>query len=144
MEQARLKLKVENDVTSRVRTFTAGFAAKHRLSKDDCARALIVLEELLTNLVKFGYRDRARTGKAEVVLLLDEESLTVELHDDGAAFDPFAVPEPDFGQPLESRPIGGLGLHIVRLLTEGRDYNRVNDRNVTRLTLSLSPKNTQG
>ena len=46
--------------------------------------------------------------------------------------------EPEFNQPLEALPLGGLGLHIVRLLTEGADYSRVNGRNITRLTLRLS------
>ena len=98
---------------------------------------LIVVEELVTNLLKYGYQDRARPGAVEIALLIEEGRLTIELIDDGGAFDPFAGPAPEFGQPLEARPLGGLGLQIVRLLTESRNYSRVNDRNLTRLTLHL-------
>jgi len=136
--QAHLKVPVEAGTIGRVDEFVTAFAAQHGLGKDDQARALIVVEELVTNLVKYGYQGRADAGAAEITLILDEGRLTIELIDDGRAFDPFAAPEPEFNQPLEALPLGGLGLHIVRLLTEGADYSRVNGRNITRLTLRLS------
>jgi anti-sigma regulatory factor (Ser/Thr protein kinase) len=136
--QAHLRVPVGTGAVKRVDEFVAAFAAQHALGNDDRARALIVVEELLTNLHKYGYRDR-EPGAAEVALALDEGRLTIELIDDGCAFDPFAAPEPAFNRPLEALPVGGLGLRIVRLLTEGAHYSRVNDRNVTRLTLRLSP-----
>jgi anti-sigma regulatory factor (Ser/Thr protein kinase) len=135
--QAHLKLRADAGAISRVEAFVAAFAAQHGICNDDRARALILLEELITNLLNYGYPDRTQPGAAEVVLLVKEGRLTIELIDDGGAFDPFAAPAPDFSQPLEARSPGGLGLHIVRVLTERRDYSRVNDRNVTRLTLHL-------
>jgi anti-sigma regulatory factor (Ser/Thr protein kinase) len=135
--QAQFKLRAEAGAISRVEAFVAAFAAQHGLGNDDRARALIVLEELITNLLKYGYQDRAQPGAAEVALLMDEGRLTIELIDDGGAFDPFTAPVPDFNRLLEVRPVGGLGLHIVRLLTEGTHYSRINDRNITRLTLHL-------
>jgi anti-sigma regulatory factor (Ser/Thr protein kinase) len=135
--RAHLKVPIEAGAIERVDKFVAGFAGQHGLGNDDQARALIVIEELLTNLLKYGYQG-AEPGAAELVLLLDEGRLTIELTDDGCAFDPFAAPEPDFNQPLEALPVGGLGLRIVRLLTEGAHYSRVNDRNISRLTLRLS------
>jgi len=137
-EQAHLKLRVEEGATAQMQTFVEAFAARHRLGNDDRARALIVAEELITNLVKYGYRDRTGAGAAEVHLLLDEGRLTIELNDDACAFDPFDAPAPDPNRPPECRPVGGLGLRIVRLLSEGRQYSRVNERNVTRVTLRLS------
>src|SRR5262249_44341005 len=93
---------------------------------------------LITNLLKYGYRGRAKTGSAELALLLEESLLTIEMIDDGCAFDPFAAADPDFNRPLEARQPGGMGLRIVRLLAEGKHYSRVNDRNVVRVTLHLA------
>lgn len=139
--QSHLKVRIDAGAIGRVDRFVAGFAARHGLGKDDRSRALIVVEELLTNLLKYGYQGRAEPGAAEVRLVLGEGRLTIEIIDDGCAFDPFAAPEPDFNQPLESLPVGGLGLRIVRLLTEGARYSHVNDRNHTCLTLRLSAQN---
>jgi anti-sigma regulatory factor (Ser/Thr protein kinase) len=135
--QAHLKLRADAGAISRVEAFIAAFAAQYGLSNDDRARALIVVEELITNLLNYGYRGCAQPGAAEVTLAVDEGRLTIELIDDGGEFDPFTCPGPDFNQPLEARLPGGLGLQIVRLLAERKDYSRVNDRNVTRLTLHL-------
>ncbi len=139
--RAHLRLPVGTEAVKRVDEFVAAFAARHGLGNDDRARTLIVVEELLTNLLKYGYQDR-EPGAAEIALALAQGRLTIELIDDGCAFDPFAAPEPDLNQPLEARPVGGLGLRIVRLLTEGAHYSRINDRNVTRLALRLSPAPT--
>jgi anti-sigma regulatory factor (Ser/Thr protein kinase) len=136
--QAHLNLVVEAGAIGHVESFVTAFAARHGLGNDDRSRAAIVLEELITNLIKYGYQNRAVAGAAEVGLLLEEGRLTLELIDDGCAFDPFAAAEPDLSRPLEARLPGGLGLQIVRLLTESRHYNRVNGRNVMRLTLAVS------
>jgi len=133
-----LKIRVGAGAAQRAGEFLALFAARHGLANDDRTRALIVVEELLTNLVKYGYPDR-EPGAAELALTLDQDCLRIELVDDGCPFDPFAAPEPEFNRPLEALPIGGLGLRIVRLLTEGAHYSRVDDRNVTRMTLRRSP-----
>ena len=121
-----------------VEAFVAVFAANHGLSADDRARTLIVLEELITNLLKYGFPAEAKLGTAEITFSLDEDQLAIELVDDGGAFDPFAAPAPNFNQPAAARPVGGLGLQIVRALTEGERYRRVNDRNVTQLILRLA------
>jgi serine/threonine-protein kinase RsbW len=136
--QEQLQLRVRAEAAREVQQFVANFALRHGLDKDDSARAQIVIEELITNLIKYGYQGR-KPGTAEVALLLEEGRLTIELVDDGGAFDPFNAPMPEIERPLEARVPGGMGLRIMRLLTEGTHYSRVDDRNVVRLTLHLSP-----
>ncbi len=53
-----------------------------------------------------------------------------EISDDGVAFDPLKVPPPDLTADLESRPIGGLGVHFVKTLMDEVAYRREGDRNV--------------
>ena len=53
--------------------------------------------------------------------------------DDGAPFDPLQAPEPDTSRPVEERPVGGLGILIVRRLMDEITYHRAGGRN--RLTM---------
>ena len=72
--------------------FVAAFVREQGIAADDAARILILLEELLTNLLKYGYPDRAEPGWAEIALALNGSRLEIEFIDDGCAFDPSAGP----------------------------------------------------
>src|SRR5271165_4972036 len=128
--RVRLTLRADATAMPSVERFVAAFAAEHLLDRDDQARTLFLLEELITNWLKYGYPERSEPGLAEVALALEGSRLTIKFEDDGAAFDPLAEPPPDLSQPLETRPVGGLGLYLLRGLADEMSYKRSNDRNV--------------
>lgn len=64
-----------------------------------------------------------------ISLTLDDGSVVLCVEDDGPAFDPLAAPEPDLDAPLEDRPVGGLGIHLLREMMDTLDYVRRDDRN---------------
>ena len=121
-----------------VDSFVAAFVSEHGIAPDDTARILILLEELLTNLAKYGYPDRPELGRAEIALALNGSRLEIEFIDDGCAFDPLAAPLPNLDEPLEERPLGGLGLHLLRSLADVVRYERSNNKNVIRLSRSIA------
>ena len=127
----RLNFQVDVGAMHQVRSFVAEFVSTHALAAEEQARILIVLEELLTNAAKYGYRNRA-AGNAEVALQIDATHLTIEFIDDGDPFDPLATPPPDLDAPLEERNLGGLGIHIVKALADEVRYVRFEGRNVVR------------
>src|SRR5271166_111827 len=132
--RAHLTVRVHNGAMRELEGFVGTFAAEQGLADDDQARIIIVLEELLTNLSRYGYPNRPKPeGIAEVTLELEGDRLTIEFGDDGQAFDPLDRVAPDLGQPVESRRVGGLGLHMVRELAEEAHYSRRDGRNVVRL-----------
>ncbi len=135
--QARLTVTVDDAAMRQVEPFVAAFAVNHRIGRDDEARLSIVLDELISNLLNYGYAAEAGPGKLEITLSRDGDRLAVELVDDACAFDPETARAPEFDQPTGARPIGGLGLYIVRSLTEGMRYRRIDNRNVTQLILRL-------
>ena len=55
--------------------------------------------------------------------------MTVEIEDDGAAFDPTRAPAPVLVGTLAERKPGGMGIAFVRNLTDSFEYQRVADRN---------------
>ena len=98
-----------------------------------------MLEELLTNLCRYGYPKHPEPpGEAEVTLELEGNQLTIEFGDDGQPFDPLTSEPPDFNQSVESRQVGGLGLHMVRELADDAHYSRRDGRNIVRLSRRVS------
>jgi anti-sigma regulatory factor (Ser/Thr protein kinase) len=131
--EARLSVRADHEAARRVRDFASRFAARHRVRDDDRGRILVAIEELVTNLVKYGYRDATQPGSAEVTVRLDGEWLSIEIDDDGGAFDPFTQPEPNLDVPLEERQVGGLGLLLVKGLMERWRYRRQGNRNIAEI-----------
>lgn len=92
-------------------------------------RLLLILEEVVTNAIKYGYMD-GRHGHIDVALRVSPGRLAVEVTDDGDPFDPTTGLGPIVDQPIEDRPIGGLGLHLIRELSDGLAYQRRDCHNV--------------
>ena len=105
------------------------FAAEHQLSDDDMMAVNLVLDEVITNTIDYGYDDDA-DHEIRVTLAVEGDRLTIEVEDDARHFDPLQRPPPDLDLPLEERPVGGLGIHIVRTLMETVEYQRRDGRNV--------------
>jgi len=97
--------------------------------------ANLAIEELLTNSIKYGYDDSAE-HVIEVDLQLSAGELVLTVTDDGRAFNPLELPEPDTNLPAEDLPIGGLGIHLLRKMSDRMEYARTDGRN--RLTLRKS------
>ncbi len=91
----------------------------------------LALEELGTNACK---ADLSGEGTIRVRVFLGADA-RIEIHDDGAAFDPLVdAPSPDLDAPLADRRVGGVGLHLLRSLAVEFDYRRRDGWNCTSLT----------
>lgn len=104
------------------------FAAEHQLSPDAVFGMNVALDEMLSNIIKYGYTDDA-IHEIRVRLSVDGPMVVFEIEDDGRPFDPLAAPAVDVEAPVEERRVGGLGIHIVRQLMREMDYARVAGRN---------------
>ena len=104
------------------------FSSSHELP-DLVRRSIqVVLDELLSNTIRCGQvGDRETT--IEVGFRLDAETIRVEIVDDGTPFNPLARERPDTTLPLEMRPVGGLGVMIVRHLVDEIAYDCEGGRN---------------
>jgi anti-sigma regulatory factor (Ser/Thr protein kinase)/class 3 adenylate cyclase len=95
------------------------------------------LDELLTNIISYGYPDG---GEHEIHVFVERhpDRVTVGLSDDGIPYDPRHAPEPDLDSDIDSRPIGGLGIHFVRQMMDEVDYQHRGGRNELVLTKRLA------
>lgn len=91
-------------------------------------RANLVLEELLVNIIKYGQSDGIKGF--DITLTSEPDRLTIEVVDEGKPFDPVKdAPPPVLTGSLEDRPVGGLGLHLVRSLVDELSYKRERGKN---------------
>jgi serine/threonine-protein kinase RsbW len=80
----------------------------------------VVLDEVCSNVFKHAYSAPGGTLRLTVRRLSDAIELTFT--DQGRAFDPLSLPAPDLTLPLDERPLGGLGIHLVRQMTDRQSY----------------------
>jgi anti-sigma regulatory factor (Ser/Thr protein kinase) len=72
----------------------------------------LATEEACANVIEHAYREAG--GKYEAHFDVRDHDVSITIHDHGRSFDPTSVPEPDLMGPLEERPLGGLGLHLMQ------------------------------
>ena len=132
----RISVGDEPGGVEKVKEAFSGFAETHALP-DDVRRDLnIALDELLANELSHAMAGRD-AWLLTVEVELDQERLTVTLTDDGPAFDPFRQAAPDTTLSVDDRPIGGLGIHLVRELMDEVSYERRDRHNVVVLVKHL-------
>ena len=103
-----------------------------RLPDEAVLELRLVAEELLTNVAAYGH-EGADEHWVSVELALQGADVTLRFVDDGRPFDPLAAAPPDLTVPVEHRPVGGLGVHLVRSLVDDAAYERVEGQNVLTL-----------
>lgn len=105
------------------------FGEKNHLDPNDAYALHLSLDEVLTNIISYGYNDLNEHFIAICIALKDEE-LVAEVDDDGNPFNPLDIPKPDLKQSIDERPIGGLGIHLVRSMMDTLEYKRINGKNI--------------
>jgi anti-sigma regulatory factor (Ser/Thr protein kinase) len=118
--------------------FTADFAQRAGLSGQDLFALQIIVEELVTNIIDYGGVP-AGEHAVRVDLSAAGGRLVMQFTDRGAEYNPLLRGDPDLTRPAEERPIGGLGVHFCKKLTDAQSYARVDGRNVLILTKILAP-----
>jgi len=117
------------DALPQVVAFLGDVCAAAGLGRETCLRLTLLVEELFTNTVVHGHgADSEAPVRIECEVSPGRIALTYE--DTGPAHDPFArVVAPDADADVENRPVGGLGVHLIRAMAQHVEYQRAGDRN---------------
>ena len=95
----------------------------------------VVADEIYSNIVHYS---GAKT--AEILFRNDTDSITLVFEDDGKPYNPMEAEEPDITAGAEDRPIGGLGLFMVRKMAEDVQYEYTSGKNQMTVILSKAAK----
>ena len=96
----------------------------------------LALEEAVTNVILYAYPEGS-DGLVDIEAVMSKDKLKFIISDSGQAFDPTAAPEADVTLGVEDRPIGGLGIYLVRNIMDTVSYERADGKNVLTLTKKL-------
>ena len=88
----------------------------------------LILEELYTNTANYGFQS-ITNGQVTINLSLIEGQLDMVYQDNGIAFNPLDMEDPDLLLGIDDRPIGGLGVFFVKAMTDKVEYSRVGEFN---------------
>lgn len=96
----------------------------------------LALEEAMTNIIMYAYpQDETHTIK--LTAEKEGDKLSMLLEDSGIAFDPTEAPEADVTLSAEERPIGGLGIFLIRQIMDEVSYQRVDGKNMLTMVKNI-------
>ena len=91
----------------------------------------VAAEEAVVNILHY-----SRATEIEMVLSIQHSAFSIQLSDDGIAFDPTAHIPND--KATDERQVGGLGIHLIRQLVDEIHYERSEDKNILTLVKKIS------
>ncbi len=129
--ESRLSLVLRNQL-SELEKISEGVSAWCRENGVSTAAEFhlhLALDEIVSNVIRYGWKD---DGEHQIHVRLSrlEDELTVEVEDDAMPFNPLEVPAADVDRPVGERPIGGLGIYLVRHIMDHVEYRRLEGRNL--------------
>jgi anti-sigma regulatory factor (Ser/Thr protein kinase) len=139
MKHSEVKLTVKNRIEDllRVNSIFESFATQHDIGGRLRYHLLVSIEEILTNIIKYGF-DEQGVHPIHITFRLVLENVEMEFEDRGREFNPLEVEEPNLETAIEDRQLGGLGIHLVKKMVDVAEYRREGDRNILLLRKSKS------
>jgi anti-sigma regulatory factor (Ser/Thr protein kinase) len=135
-EKSSLIISSRISELERVRVFTDNLCSKFNLDKSVANKFHLAFEELLSNIIFYGYDDES-IHEIEILFSVNAEKFSVTIKDDGKEFNPLSRAEPDTSLSVDERKIGGLGIHLVRNLMDKVEYQRDGEFNMFHFSKNL-------
>jgi anti-sigma regulatory factor (Ser/Thr protein kinase) len=127
-----LTLQATLEALSPIAEYVKAAATEAGLGKKAVYNLRLAVDEIATNIITHGYKEANLEGAINLTATLDEQSLTIVVEDTGVAYDPrqaLSREEATLDDPLEDRPIGGLGIYLAIEGVDQFHYERVGNRN---------------
>ena len=125
------------DEIIRVQTFLEELGEEWELSMPLIFSLNLVLEEALTNIILYGYNDDQQ-HTITIDFNLTGHELFITITDDGHPYDPTLKEDPDITLTAEERPIGGLGIFLIKKIMDKVEYQRKENKNLLILTKKIN------
>lgn len=137
------RLTLRNDINDiqALGTFVLHIAERLNLDKSLTKKLRLAVEEAVCNVIEYAYPAHT-TGEVDIHASTDGHRIKFIITDTGIPFNPTEVPTADTTLSAEERPVGGLGILLVRQLMDSINYERVEGKNILTLTKILSHNDT--
>ena len=131
-------ITLANDIAeiSRLATFIEEVVEAFELTPDVIFNLNLVIEEAVVNVINYAY-PKEEHQSIYLSANLHNGSIVFVLTDTGKEFDPTQAPEADITLSAEERPIGGLGIFLIRQIMNEVKYQRIDGKNVLTLEKKL-------
>ena len=116
--------------------FMRTIAAETGMDKSLAMSLNLALEEAVSNVVLYAYPDGSN-GLVDIEAILWKDHIDFIISDNGVPFDPTAVGTPDLTLDVKERPIGGLGIYLVKSIMDSVAYSRREGKNILSMTKKL-------
>ena len=135
------QVTLHNDVkeVSRLSTFIKDVMMRLGIGKPLAPKLRLALEEAVVNVMEYAY-PKGIQGDVDIRATYDGERLRLIISDSGVAFNPTETASADTTLSAEERPVGGLGILLMRELMDFINYERIDGRNILTLTKRISDK----
>ena len=136
----RESLTINNSVSeiTKLNAFVQSATTAVHMESNLANKIKLAVEEAATNCVEYAYPP-GTIGTVTVIIEADDTKIRFIIEDAGADFDPTSVRKADTTLTVDERPIGGLGVFLVRNLMDSINYERIDGKNILRME-----KNYQG
>ena len=132
-----LKLEFKNNLPdmSKGLDVALSWLTPFNLTPDASYVTILAIEELATNAINLGFTDN-QEHLIHVEIIVEKDQLLIQYRDDGVFFNPLEVQEPDTNLPVEDRPTEGLGILLLRKISDDMTY--VREAGINFVTVSKS------
>ena len=136
--KALFKVKLKNEISEleQMNTFVDEIGETLNLPTEEVFQIRLAMEEAVANVILYAY-PKGESNIVELEAQSDGEMLSIQIIDYGMEFDPTKAEEADTSLSSEDRPIGGLGIFLIRQVMDSVEYQRVDGRNVLLITKKI-------
>ena len=134
-EMRTLKVPADAAKLSEVTGFVEAVLEECGCSLKTQMQITLAVEEIFVNIAHYAYGEK--TGDAEIRVSAADNAVTIVFTDAGKPFDPLQKDDPDLTLPAEERPVGGLGVFLVKKSMDAVSYRYEDGKNILTLTKKI-------
>jgi len=130
------KFMAKVDCIPEIIAFVTEHAARAGFDAKKLMPLALVTEEAVINICNYAYE--VPPGEVTVRVRGNERKFVMEFEDSGVPFNPLTVAEPELKEGLDEREAGGLGILLIRRMTDEVHYRRVDGRNILSVAINMT------
>lgn len=130
-----IQLVPNNESIEKANDFVSSQLESWDISMKISNKVMLVLDEMYSNIVYY-----SKANNCQIELLNRENDIKITFEDDGIEYDPTKSLDPDITLEAKDRKIGGLGIFMVKKISESLEYSYINNKNTLKITINKGDK----